>query len=257
MQVEKKPIGLFDSGIGGITILKELIYELPNENFVYFGDNKNAPYGPRTKEEVTKFSKNICDFLISKNCKLIVVACNTATAAAISELRKSYKLPIIGIEPAVKPACLATKTRNIAVLATAGTFLGNLYQETSKKYKKYINIYYKIGKELIVFAENGIFSGEIVETKIKEFFQEFFENNVDILVLGCTHYAFFNETFFKIAANKITIIDSAKAVAKRTKDILMQNEILNISNNKSNIDFYSSGNIDFLKEIAKNYLGDI
>ena len=157
------PIGVFDSGIGGITVLKELIKELPNENFIYFADSKNAPYGPRSKEEIISFSEEIINFLIAKSCKLVVIACNTATAAAVYEMRQKFNIPIVGLEPAVKPACLKTKTKNIAVLATEGTFRGNHFKTTSEKYQEYVTIHLQVAKGLVELAENGVFSGRELE----------------------------------------------------------------------------------------------
>ncbi|MDR2835825.1 MAG: glutamate racemase [Bacteroidales bacterium] len=254
MNKNKQPIGIFDSGIGGLTILKELVKELPNEDFVYFGDNKNAPYGPRSADEILNFSKKIMDFLMSKNSKAVVVACNTATAAAINELRANYQIPIIGIEPAVKPACLFTKTNNIGVIATEGTFKGQHFISAIEKYKNYVKIFSQVGKELVEFAEKGIFSGQEVEKVIQSYFEEFAKYNVDYVVLGCTHFAFFYKVFFKISNGKFAIIDSAEPVSRRTKDILMINNIKEIEPSNQKLSFYTSGNTDFFRKILIDFL---
>lgn len=256
MMVEKsKPIGVFDSGIGGLTILKELLSELPYENFCYFGDNLNAPYGPLPPQKVSEFSKNIVNFLLSLDCKLIVVACNTATAAVISELRNCYDIPIIGVEPAVKPACLFTKTNNIGVLATEGTFKGNHFLTNKKKYEQYVNIHMRVGNDLVKFAEQGVFSGKDVEDAIMNHFAFFKKNNVDYLVLGCTHFPFFNDVFHKLSGDSFVIIDSAEPVARRTKDLLMANRIKEIAPSSGNkTKFYTSGDIKFFNSIISNYL---
>lgn len=251
----KRSIGVFDSGIGGLTVLKELIRELPNEDFIYFGDSKNAPYGSKSVEEIINFSIKMAEFLVKKNVKLIIIACNTATAAAVFELRKMFYIPIIGLEPAVKPACLSTKTGNIGVLATQGTFRGNHFKNTSEKYKDYVTIHLQVAKELVEFAEKGIFSGENVDYYIKKYITPFRENNVDYIVLGCTHYAFFNKILCEISGNNLTIIDSAKPVARRAKDILMTYRILENSHSEQNVSFYTSGNLDLMEFIIKDYLG--
>ena len=134
------PIGIFDSGAGGISVLKELVKILPNESFIYFADSANCPYGPKQPERIIELSNCITKFLLDKGCKTIVVACNTATAAAIDFLRGNYNVPFIGMEPAIKPASLNTKTKSIGVLATAGTFKGRLYIETSRKFASDVNV---------------------------------------------------------------------------------------------------------------------
>lgn len=249
------PIGVFDSGIGGLTILKELISELPLENFCYYGDNKNAPYGPLSAKKVYEMSNSIIKFLLSQNCKLIVVACNTVTAAAINELRNNFDIPIIGIEPAIKPACLYTKTNNIGVLATEGTFKGTRFLLNKKKYEKYVNIHTQIGAKLVEFAEKGVFSGAELEDTVSKYFDFFKKRNVDYLVLGCTHFAFFNNVFEKLSANSFIIIDSAEPVARRTKDLLMANAIKETNeNNNTKINFFTSGNLSFFDEMISKEL---
>ncbi len=235
-----KPIGVFDSGVGGLTVLKELTELLPNESFVYFADSMNAPYGNKSKTEIVKLSANIIDFLVSLDCKLIVVACNTATAAAVNIMRKKYKLPIVGLEPAVKPACLLTKTKHIGVLATKGTFLGNHFKNTSEKYKDYVEIHLQVAKGLVELAENGVFEGEKVDELLSKYILPMKNANVDQLVLGCTHYPLFYEAIFAITGNSINIIESGKAVARRTKDVLEINKMINLIQNTQKLRFYAS-----------------
>ena len=252
----KQDIGVFDSGIGGLTILKELITSLSGESFIYFADSKNAPYGIKTAEEILKLSEKILDFFIQKNCKLVVIACNTATAAAVEELRKKYAIPIIGLEPAVKPACLSTKTGKIGVLATEGTFRGNHFKNTSEKYKDYVDIYLQVAKQLVELAELGIFSGNEVNENIELYINPLKKENVDKIVLGCTHYAFFIDSIKKIAGENIEIIDSAQAVTKRTKDILILNRIFNTQSiySTQKIEFYTSGNTKIIQNLVETYL---
>lgn len=253
-KVENNPIGVFDSGIGGLTVLKELVADLPNEDFIYFADCKNAPYGPRSQAQIIDFSRSIINFLLSKNCKIIIIACNTATAAAVQQMRKEFKVPIIGLEPAVKPACLATKTNNVGVLATEGTFRGSHFKNTSEKYKKYVTLHLEIAKELVELAERGIFSGSEVENVIGKYIQPLKQKNVDNIVLGCTHYPFFREEIEKIAGSEINIIDSSVAVARRTKDVLMTMEILREENLDRKIKIFTSSNLKLVENIyGKNF----
>lgn len=245
-----RPIGVFDSGIGGLTVLKELKTRLPNENFIYYADSKNAPYGPKTVEEIVALSDNIIKFLISKNCKIVIIACNTATAAAVYEMRKRFSIPIIGLEPAVKPACLNTKTGHIGVLATEGTFRGNHFMTTSEKYKDYVTIHLQVAKGLVEFAEKGIFEGVEVTSLIEKYVKPLVDNDVDQLVLGCTHYPYFYDLIKKTVGDKITVIDSAEAVARRTKDVLMLEKFFNTDTNQGKIQIYSSGNKIILNKVV-------
>jgi glutamate racemase len=245
-----RPIGVFDSGIGGLTVLKELAYKLPFEDFIYYADSKNAPYGPRPVGEIIELSEKIVQFLISQNCKLIVIACNTATAAAVNEIRKTFDIPVVGLEPAVKPACLNTKTGNIGVLATEGTFRGNHFRTTSEKYKDYVTIHLQVAKGLVEFAESGIFDGDNVEALIRQYVTPFLENDIDQLVLGCTHYPYFYDLIKKTVGSGVDVIDSAGPVARRTKDVLMTDKIFRTENNCRKISVYSSGDQNVIKKVV-------
>ncbi len=236
-----KPIGVFDSGIGGLTVLKELTQILPHEDFIYFADSKNAPYGPRKISEIVDFSVRIIDFLLKMGCKAIVIACNTATAAAVNEMRSKYNVPIIGLEPAVKPACLKTLTGNVGVLATQGTFRGNHFKNTSEKYKDYVKIHLQVAKGLVELAENGVFEGDNVKDLMEKFILPMKDQNIDKLVLGCTHYPLFIDVIQSVAGKGVEILDSGEAVARRTKDLLMVNKIFNTNENTQKIRFYSTG----------------
>ncbi len=249
-----KPIGVFDSGIGGISILKDLLIELPCEKFIYLADSKNAPYGPLPEKKIIELAEKNIDFLIKKECKIIVIACNTITAAAIKNLRSKYSLPIIGLEPAIKPACLKTKTGAVGVLATQGTFEGEHFKNTSKKYSNYVKLHLQIAKELVDFAEKGDFDSDNVKKIISHYLNNFKNRNIDYIVLGCTHYPFFIKQIKECVGENIQIIDSSEAVTRRTKDILMTYKILNISEFENKLIFYTTGNTEILKKLANNYL---
>lgn len=245
-----RPIGVFDSGIGGLTVLKELSDKLPNEDFIYYADSINAPYGPKSTETIIEYSDKIIRFLIDKNCKLIVIACNTATAAAVYEMRKRFSIPVVGLEPAVKPACLNTKTGHIGVLATEGTFRGNHFKTTSDKYKDYVTIHLQVAKGLVEFAENGIYEGTEVENQVRQYVNPLIEKNIDQLVLGCTHYPLFAKTIQSIVGKDVAVIDSAEAVARRTKDILMTQKIFRTETEKSTIKIYYTGDRQIIANVV-------
>ena len=192
------PIGIFDSGIGGITIYKEINKLMPNESIIYLSDNLNSPYGNKSKEEIKNFSTKNTNWLIEKGCKIIVVACNTATTNSIDYLRNTYKIPFVGVEPAIKPAANKTKTGVIGVLATKGTLTSSLFNITSNDYCSEIKIIESDGKGLVELIENGIFSGEKLEKMLKLFIDPMISANIDYLVLGCTHYPLISKSLKKI-----------------------------------------------------------
>ncbi len=249
-----RPIGIFDSGIGGISVLKELIKEMPQEQYIYLADSKNAPYGKLPINKIIRLSKNNAKFLIKKNVKIIVVACNTATAAAVKHLRESFSIPVVGLEPAIKPACLKTKTGNIAVLATKGTFRGNHFKNTSNKYKDYVKIHLNVADGLVEIAENGNFDSMEAKILLRKYLKNFENKNIDYLVLGCTHYPFFNDIIKSIAGKNMKIIDSGEAVARRTKDVLMTCKMLNNSKILNKIEFFTTGDQSIVANIAEKHL---
>jgi glutamate racemase len=254
--VYNNPIGIFDSGVGGLSVFKELLIKLPDENVVYFADSKNCPYGIKTKEEIIEFSVQAVDFLIKKNCKAIIIACNTATAAAIDLLRKKYTIPFIGMEPAVKPAALNSKTRSIAVLATEGTFNGRLFKETSGKYANDIELNVKVGNELVGIVENDMINDRKSILYIESLIQPLIEKNIDQLVLGCTHYPFLTPILQKILPKNINIVDPAPAVIVQTRRVLIENSMENKKGNKARYKFYSSGDISIIERIVHEITGE-
>ncbi len=245
------PIGLFDSGVGGTSIWKEVHALLPNENTIYLADSKNAPYGIKSKDEIIALSCKNTEFLLEKNCKLIVVACNTATTNSIKELRAKYDIPFIGIEPAIKPAAKQSKTHCIGILATKGTLNSELFHNSVMNHPE-VKIVEQIGYGLVQLIENGaINSLEMVEL-LESYLLPMVEKNIDYLVLGCSHYPYLIPQIKKIIPTKIKIIDSGEAVAKQTKKILEQYQLMNNSNEISSQLFYTNSNPDVLKNILEN-----
>ena len=242
-------IGIFDSGIGGVTVLSELVTLLPTSSFVYFADTANCPYGPKSKEEIIQLSDKITRFLISKGAKIVVVACNTATASAIDYLRESFTIPFVGMEPAIKPAALATTTKSVGVLATAGTFKGRLYRETSQKYAANINVNYQIGKGLVELVEQQKSKSPEAKKLLEKYIKPMLAENIDYLVLGCTHYPFFIPLLEELLPKNVKIIDPAPAVAKQAQKMAQKTILMNDSDELF-IDFYSSGDITILQQIV-------
>ena len=222
------PIGFFDSGVGGTSIWKEVVALLPNEHTIYLCDSLNAPYGEKSNEEITKLCIKNTEFLLKKNCKLIVVACNTATTNSIHFLRSTYDIPFIGIEPAIKPAALITKTKKIAILATKGTLNSALFEKTSSTIEKDIQINETIGKGLVELIEAGKLNSKEMESLLSFYLKQIVTSNIDSLVLGCTHYPYLIPQIKAIIGSKIKIIDSGEAVAKQTQTILTSYNLLNI-----------------------------
>jgi glutamate racemase len=245
-------IGFFDSGIGGITIWESVNRLLPNENTIYLADSKNSPYGKKPNDELINISKENVEFLINKKCKLIVVACNTATTNSINFLRKSYDLPFIGIEPAIKPAALNTKTGKIGVLATIGTLGSRLFEKTSNIHGQNVEIIEQHGIGLVELIEKGIYSGSKIDSLLKEYLNPMLENNIDKLVLGCTHYPLIKESIKKIINESINIIECSEAVALQTERVLIKSNLINSGTEKSKKLFYTNGDKNVLNSLLNN-----
>jgi len=247
-------IGIFDSGVGGTSIWKEITALLPNENTIYLSDSKNAPYGQKSKEEIIDLSTKNTEFLLNKNCKIIVVACNTATTNAIDFLREKYTIPFIGIEPAIKPASLSTKNKKIGILATQGTLNSRLFETTSSKINKEIKVIEQIGEGLVELIENGKLESTEMTKLLKSYIYPMIEKDVDCLVLGCTHYPYLIPQIQELVGSKVRIIDSGEAVAKQTKAILEKNSLLKLEariNQKNQ--FYINKNKSTLEILLLKY----
>ena len=241
------PIGLFDSGIGGTSIWRAIHELLPNENTIYLADSKNAPYGQKSKEEIIKLSFKNVEILLEKKCKLIVVACNTATTNAIKELREKYTVPFIGIEPAIKPAALNSKTHTIGILATKGTLNSALFSQTIDKYQN-VKIIEQVGYGLVQLIENGTINSKEMHQLLKTYLQPMIEANIDYLVLGCSHYPYLIPQIKKILPPSIQIIDSGEAVAKQTQNVL--ESLVGLNHSKTPFyTFITNGSSGVLKDV--------
>jgi glutamate racemase len=250
MNSNNQPIGIFDSGIGGTSIWKAIHQLLPNEKTIYLADSKNAPYGQKSKQEIIALSMKNTDFLLEMNCKLIVVACNTATTNAIQELRAKYDVPIIGIEPAIKPAVTHSKTQIIGILATQGTLNSELFNKTTEKYQD-TKIIEQVGHGLVQLIENGDIDSPEMTELLYTYLTPMIEANIDYLVLGCSHYPYLIPQIKKILPEHIQIIDSGEAVAKQTRNILRDKVGFSSAENSEPV-FYTNTNPKVLTEILEN-----
>ena len=245
----QQPIGIFDSGIGGTSIWKEINLLLPNEETIYLSDSKNAPYGQKSKEDIINLCIKNTEFLLAKNCKIIVVACNTATTNAIKYLRENYNISFIGIEPAIKPASLKTKTNTIGILATKGTLNSALFEKTSNKIDRKINIIEQVGEGLVELIESGKINSKEMKELLHLYLKPMLLKEIDCLVLGCTHYPYLIPQIEKIIGKDILIIDSGEAVAKQTKSILERDNLLSFNKKLKKHTFFINKKSDVLKEI--------
>lgn len=250
---KNNPIGIFDSGVGGSSIWKEIHKLLPLEHTIYLADSKNAPYGNKTAEEITNLSIKNTEKLLALDAKIIVVACNTATTNAIATLRKNYDIPIIGIEPAIKPAALQTTAKSIGILATKGTLSSALFSKTTREFTKDINVVEIIGEGLVPLIEAGNLDGPEMVSLLKKHTKPMIAANVDYVVLGCSHYPYIIPQLKAILPDNVTIIDSGEAVARQTKTVLQSRDMLRDENTAPKLQFFTNAETDTLKFLLKNY----
>lgn len=246
------PIGIFDSGIGGTSIFKEIHALLPYENTIYLADSFNAPYGNKTEAEIINLSIKNTELLIKKDAKIIVVACNTATTNAIKTLRRNFDIPFIGIEPAIKPAALSTQTKAIGILATKGTLSSELFHETTNLYSESINVVEQVGEGIVSLIEEGKIDSPAMLSLLQTYLQPMIDANIDYLVLGCTHYPYLIPLLLELLPKHVKIIDSGEAVARQTKSVLEKHNLLNNQKSAPKNQFYTNGNVAILKDILEN-----
>ncbi|SNR67609.1 glutamate racemase [Lutibacter agarilyticus] len=248
----QQAIGLFDSGIGGTSIWKEVVKILPNEHTIYLADSKNAPYGQKTSDQIIELSVKNTELLISKGCKLIIVACNTATTNAIDYLRSHYNIPFIGIEPAIKPAALFSKTEAIGILATKGTLTSKLFEKTANEYTKNITTIEQDGEGLVELIEDGKLNSPETQQLLTNYLSPMLQFNIDHLVLGCTHYPYLIPQIKEIVGPLVHIIDSGEAAARQTKAVLEKHHLLNDVLNEPTHQFYTNTKKLVLENMLKS-----
>ncbi|WP_066889513.1 glutamate racemase [Clostridium nigeriense] len=243
MDNKNMPIGFFDSGVGGLSVLKEALKIMPNEDYIYFGDSKNAPYGMKSAKEVRDLTFKAVEILLDKGVKGVAIACNTATSAAVSELRKVYPdLPLVGIEPALKPAVELNNEGDILIMATAMTLKEEKFKRLMERYKERASIIPVPCPGLMEFIEEGKFQGEEIENYLLEKINTYKKDKIAAIVLGCTHYPFIKETLINIVGKDVDIIDGGLGTAKELKRRLNDKRLLTDSVNKGKVEIINSSN---------------
>lgn len=247
-------IGIFDSGIGGLSVLRQIHAMLPDENLVYMADQAHVPYGSRSISEVQQFSEAISRFLLAQDAKLVVVACNTASAAALSFLRQRFsQVPFVGMEPAVKPAAQSTRTGKVGVLATEGTFASERYADLMARFAQDVEVFESPCPGLVNLIERGRFDETV--PLLQEVVQPMLAVDVDTLVLGCTHYPFVIPLLQKVAGTAVSIIDPAPAVARQVKRVLMQRRLLATNAAPASLDLVTTGSAEAFSQQVQQLLG--
>jgi len=258
--IAEAPIGVFDSGAGGLTILSALRQELPYENYIYFGDTANCPYGTRSDTEIIELSIQACRFLIEQGVKLIVVACNTASQAALNSLRATFtSIRFVGVVPAVKPAARATKKGRIGIAATNQATKAIYLQQLIDEFAGGIQAYAVGCPELVTLVEQGEIDGLAVEETVKQALQPIISEDVDVIVLGCTHFPALRPVIERVTYHKIHIIDSGTAVARRTHYVLDAEGLIQPTNSNEehmgNLKVWCSGDSEVFSNVANKLLG--
>ena len=249
-----RAIGVLDSGVGGISVLKHIHALLPHEHLMYVADSKYAPYGNKTPEEITARCFEIADFLIAQNVKALVVACNTATAAAIDAMREKYALPIIGMEPAVKPAAEASKNGVIGVLATVGTLKSAQFAALLESYGRNVKVVTQGCVGLVECIERGELDSTETKALIRQYTAPLLAEGADTIVLGCTHYPFVKHVIQEIVGDKITLIDTGAAVAKQLKNKLEEKGLLSASIEKAEVHFWTNSEVENAEQVIQRLI---
>ena len=255
-QADERPVAVFDSGVGGISVLKHIHALLPHESLLYFADSQYAPYGNKSPELITERCIAIADFLIAKNAKALVVACNTATAAAIDILREKYTMPIIGMEPAVKPAAAATKNGIIGVLATVGTLKSAQFAALLENYGRNVEVVTQACVGLVECIERGELNHDTTKALLQQYCQPLLDEGADTIVLGCTHYPFVRHLIEQIVGKNVAIIDTGAAVAKHLQKKLAEQDLLASENGLANIQFWTNSQAENAKQVISLLWGD-
>ncbi|MDO8885869.1 glutamate racemase [Candidatus Oleimmundimicrobium sp.] len=251
-----KPIGIFDSGIGGLTVAGEVMRQLPNENIIYFGDTARFPYGPRSADELKEFVFQIVEFLQNEEVKFIVIACNSASSAALEVAQEYFDIPIIGVvEPGARAAAQATRNRRIGIIGTQATISSSAYVKAVRTFDAGAKVFQQVTPELADFVENGELSGKRVEDAIKKYSNSLIEVDIDTLILGCTHYPLLSKTIQKIIGEKVVLISSAKEAAKEVGEMLARKSHIRSEQKTPCYRFISSGDGSKFIELGNKFLG--
>ncbi len=251
--MNSNPIGVFDSGIGGLTVVKEIIQQLPNENIIYIGDTARVPYGTRGKEVIEKFALELVNFLLKKNVKVLIVACNTISATCLDEIKKISPVAVIGvINPAINSAIKTTKNNRIGVIGTTATISSKIYE---KGLGKEIKVTSKACPLFVPLTEEGLKNHPAAKLIAKDYLKKISKSSIDTLILGCTHYPILKEVIQNVVGKKVKLVDSAKPTAKELKALLEEKGLRNGKKNPK-YDFYVTDITNRTQEIAEKFFGN-
>ena len=254
--MDNRPIGVFDSGVGGLTVAKQIIKILPCEDIVYFGDTARVPYGAKSPETITKFSEQIIRFLLEKNVKAVVIACNTVSSNCYESLSETFKeLPIIEVvTPGVESCLKTTKNKKVGLIGTKGTVTSGAYERRLKAADSEIQVFKKACPLFVPLAEEGWTENDIAKLTVKEYLSELVNNGIDSLILGCTHYPILKATIGEFIGEKITIVDPAKETAHKLMEFLEKNDMLTENEYEGKKEFYVSDNYANFDQLCKRVL---
>lgn len=257
--MNNSPIGVYDSGFGGLSVWREIHRRLPEESLLYLGDGKNCPYGGRSREEITAFAREAVERLVSEGVKMVVVGCNTATTAAVDALRAEWPdIPIVGLEPAVKPACLSSKTRRIAVLATAHSLQSDMFLNTARRYAADVEVLKVEGRGFVELVEASEEDSPKAEKLVKEVIEPLLDKGIDRIVLGCTHYPFLVPQIERvIAGHGIEIVDSGEAVARRVEWLLERYELFAEREHKPDFRFITLASEEYRQRLEHKAFAEL
>lgn len=253
--LKNAPIGFFDSGLGGLSVLKKALEIMPNENYIYYGDSKHAPYGEKTPQEIKELSFNAMEFLIQKGVKAIVIACNTATSAAAHDLREYYKhMPIIGIEPALKPAIKLHENGSVIVMATKATLTQEKFKNLMDEYGEHREVISLPCPGLVEFIESGDLNGDDVKSFLRERLTPYMDREISSIVLGCTHYPFVRDVIQEIVGEHVDIIDGSEGTVRELKRRLEESNIESELKDNGTLTIFNSLDDKNILELSKKLI---
>jgi glutamate racemase len=250
-----KPIGIIDSGVGGLTVVKEVMRQLPNEQIFYVGDTARCPYGPRSSEEVKRFTWQLTHFLLDKDIKMLVIACNTATAVALEEIRETLPIPVIGvIYPGARAALKVTQNYQVGVIGTVGTVKSEAYELALKSYNEKVNVTSLACPKFVPLVESNEYEGSVAKKIVAETLQPLKHQQLDTLILGCTHYPLLEPLIQKVMGEKVRIISSGDETAHDMSAILQHKRLLNLTRMEPVHEFFTTGSTAIFSKIASKWL---
>jgi len=252
--MDGRPIGIFDSGVGGLTVVDKVLRLLPGEKVIYFGDTARVPYGNKSRETITRFSREIVKFLLDFKVKLVVVACNTASSLSIGALKSSFSVPVVGvIKPGVREALKKTKTKRIGVIGTEATVSSNAYKKEIRSLEKNAFVVQKACPLFVPLVENKWLEGDITLRIVRKYLQPVLKKKIDTLILGCTHYPLLKEAIQKVVGKKVILVDSSTATAGYVKRLLEEKK-LSAPPGEAHAEFFASDNTKSFEKLAKIFL---